>query len=49
MEWKKKYCSELTWVKIFAKLINPRYLRIIREAVKLLVHLRYVLDIRRVQ
>jgi hypothetical protein len=31
---KKNYCSELTWVNIFfAKIINPRYLRIIREVV----------------
>jgi hypothetical protein len=35
MRQKKKY-PELTWVNIFfAKIINLRYLRIIREAVKL--------------
>jgi hypothetical protein len=39
MGWKKKYCSELTRVNIyffFAKIINPRYLGIIRVGVKVL-------------
>jgi hypothetical protein len=35
MGWKKKYCPKLTRVNIFlTKIINSRYLGIIREAVK---------------
>jgi hypothetical protein len=36
MGQKRKYCPELTWVNIFfAKIINAKYIGIIREAVKL--------------